>query len=188
MLSTIAVNLPPPKVSVIIAGLTSLSECDNLELLANLASPTLYPLVFSWSISFITIGILTPPQTIIAAKNYFLTYSNFSALKPVSIASSFYRKDTTINVTLLAKAANQDSDIVSQTVIINILGDIPKVKFSSKSQAVSDLQGDAKSVLAMQIANKRCARSSRRMLQSDSGSDNLIPISTDFPSLFRDEH
>ena len=101
-------------------------------------------------------------------------------MKPVSIASSYYRKDTTINVTLLAKAANQDSDVVSQTVIVNILGDIPKVKFSSKSQAVSDLQGDAKSVLAMQIANKRCARStSRRRLQSDS-SDNLIPISTDF--------
>ena len=81
---------------------------------------------------------------------------------------------------MLAKAANQDSDVVSQTVIVNILGDIPKVKFSSKSQAVSDLQGDTASVLAMQIANKRCARSSSlRRLQSDSG-DNLIPISTDF--------
>ena len=118
-------------------------------------------------------------KAISAANNYFLTYSSFSDLKPVSVPSLYYQKDCTLNVTLLAKAANTVSDIVSKTVIVNILGDIPKIKFASKSQAITSLPGDSKSVLAIQIANKRCQKvPSQRRLLPDNG--NLIPISTQF--------
>ena len=172
-----AIILPPPKMSVVIAGLTMLSECDNLELLANLASRSLYPLVFSWNISFIAVGKTMTKQAISEANNYFLTYSNFSDLKPVSVPRTYYKKDCTLNVTLLAKAANTASDIVSKTVIVNIVGDIPKIKFASKSQAITTLPGDSKSVLALQNANKRCQKvpPQRRLLPDDV---NLIPIST----------
>ena len=170
---------PPPKMTVVIAGLTSLSECDNLELLANLASATLYPLVFAWNISFITVGKLITPKALTAANNVFLTYSTFGDLKPISIASTYYRSGSSINVTLLAKASPRGTEIASQTVVVNIVADIPKIKFSSKSQAVTELPGNSKSVLALQIANKRCTRNSRRLLQSDS-SGGLIPIGIKF--------
>ena len=164
--TTIAVTLPPPKMSVVIAGLTMISECDNLELLANLASPSLYPLTFAWNISFITVGKLISSQALATANNYFLTYSTFGSLKPITIPSTYYRRDSILNVTLLATGATVVTDVISKSVIVNILGDIPKIKFSSKSQAVTTLPSTQKSVLALQIANKRCTRSSRRLLQS----------------------
>ena len=177
--TTINVTLPPPKMTVVIAGLTTISECDNLELLANLAGPSLYPLIYAWSISFIVTGSLMSSQDIATANEYFQIYNNFSVLRPVSIPITYYRKDCVINVTLLATAATQDSDTVSQTVIVNIVGDIPKIKFGSKSQEVSELPGDQKSILSLQIANKRCQRdNSSRRLQSDD--NNLIPISVNF--------
>ena len=177
--TTMAVTLPPPKMVVVVAGLTTISECDNLELLANLAGPSLYPLVYAWNITFVTIGSLMSRQDVATANQYFQTYNNYSALRPVSIPSAYYRKDCVINVTLLAIAATASSDVVSQTVIVNILGDIPKVKFSSKSQSVSELPGDQKSILPIQIANKRCQRdNSSRRLQS--AEDDLIPISVNF--------
>ena len=50
------------------------------------------------------------------------------------------------------------SDTASYSVVVNIVGDIPKIKFSIKSQAVTGLPGDQKTVVAMQIANKRCVK------------------------------
>ena len=177
--TTVPVTLPPPKMSVVIAGLTMISECDTLELLANLASPSLYPLNFAWNISFITVGKLISTQALAAANNYFQTYSTFGGLTPITISSSYYRRDSTLNVTLLATGATVVTDVISKSVIVNIMGDIPKIKFSSKSQAVTTLPSDQKSVLALQIANKRCTRASRRLLQSDNGG-SLIPISITF--------
>ena len=93
---------------MIIAGLTTISECDNLELLANLASPVPFPLIFAWNVSFITVGKTMSAQALTATNNYFKTYSAFGALQPLTIASSYFVKDSSLNVTLLAKAASLD--------------------------------------------------------------------------------
>ena len=178
--ATVPIVLPHLQLNMIIAGLTMISECDNLELLANIASPIPFPLVFAWNISFITVGQAMSAQALNATNNYFKAFSVFGTLKPLTIASSYYVKDSSLNVTLFAKAASGDSDTASTWVIVNIVGDIPKIKFSIKSQAVTGLPGYQRTVLSIQIANKRCIKTtSRRMLQSASTS-SLIPISIKF--------
>ena len=175
--TTVPIVVPHVQISVVIAGLTQISECDNLELLANLASPIPFPLIFAWNVSFITVGQTMTEQALNATNNYFKTYAAFGPLGPLTIASSYFVKGSSLNVTLLAKATSLDSDTATYTVVVNIVGDIPKIKFATKSQAVTTLQGNQKTVLAQQIANKRCVKSgSRRMLQS-SLNPGLIPIS-----------
>ena len=121
--ATVPVVVPHVQINVIIAGLTTISECDNLELLANLASPIPFPLIFAWNVSFITVGQTMSAKALTATKNYFKAYSTFGPLQPLTISSSNFVKDSSLNVTLLAKAASLDSDTASYSVIVNIVGD-----------------------------------------------------------------
>ena len=159
-----------------ITGLTRISECDNVELLAVLKSYSMYPLIFMWNISFITIGPDMTQNQINNANNFFLSYSNFDVLRPVSIPSSYFTKDCVLNFTLLAKYQNLVSAPAAISVTVYIVDDIPKIKFTSKSQYVQQYPGDQKNTLTIQIANVACVKNP---VSSSSGS-TLMPIKIDF--------
>lgn len=128
-----------------------------------------------WNISFITIGPDMTQNLTNAANNFFASYRKFAALQPVSIPSSYFTKGCVFNVTLIAKYQSYVSAPASITILAKIVGDIPKIKFASKSQYIQQYPGNVKTTLTMQIANTVCKKNA-----AASSSATLMPIKIAF--------
>jgi len=151
---TIALKTPELSVGISIKGLASVSECGSIELMAVLTNSTLYPLVFMWEI---TTNAKYDAATKTEAEALFDTFGTYSENRAITIPSKFLKKGTSFTITLKTKAANVNSRIIETQKNVEILGNVPKIKFTSKSSFVVELEGNKNSVLPVEVDTLKCA-------------------------------
>jgi len=136
-----------------VTGLTSVSECDNVNLFGTLVSPTLYELNSKWNLTYIpplTGSLLEEANTLLAP------FSQFAERSSISIPNKLLKHGTKIYVTLIAKSAKFISKEINATTIVNVLDSAPRIMFTQKSQFVIELDGSKVSTLPLLIENKYC--------------------------------
>jgi len=169
--TTMQIRLPQLDTSFKITGITAVSECDTVNLFGTIVSPTLYPLLLKWDFQFepaLTEPLLTEANT------YFVQYKEFGAISSVSIPSKLLNRGSKISVSLSAKASNFDSNIVSTSTVVNVFSDIPKIKFTSKSQFVVELDGNKSTPIPFLIDNIKC------VTNDQNAAAELVPIDVTF--------
>jgi len=169
--TTLQIKLPPLDATLKITGITAVSECDTVNLFGTIVTPTLYPLSLKWEVTFEP--ALTEP-ILSEANTYFTPLKEFGKISSISIPSKMLKRGSKITATLSAKAANFDSNIISASTTINIFGDIPKIKFTSKSQFVVEVNGNKSTPVPMLIDNTKC------VLGDQNAPTELIPIDVTF--------
>jgi len=173
--TTTTVKMPPLNVTLQIKGITAVSACDNVELFGSSLTPTLYPLQFAWEIAY------QPAVTGKLASEsgaYFSSYKQFSETSTLTIPSRLLKYGNDIQVTLKAKAASEQSASgeVKTSTMIKIFGSMPKIKFSSKSASVLELDGNKSNSVPLQIDTSQCGADST----GDEGANVLIPVEISF--------
>jgi len=169
--ATVSIKMPPLDATLKINGITSVSECDTLNLFGTVATQTLYQLILKWDLIFepnLSESLLSELNTLLEP------YAEFGKLSSISIPSKFLKQGSKITVTLSARAANVESKIISTSTIANVFGNIPKVLFTSKSQYIVELNGNKLTSLPILIDNSRCVQDNLN------STTNLIPIDLSF--------
>jgi len=169
---TLSIKLPPVNATLKINGISAVSECDTVELFGTIVTPSLYPLALKWEVKFdppLTEPRLSEANTLLAPLNV------FGKISAISIPSKVLKQGSKINVTLSAKAASFDSNIIATSTVVNVFGNIPKIKFTSKSQFVVELNGNKSTSIPILIDNAKCAEGG-----SDTSTAELIPIDVSF--------
>jgi len=169
--TTISIKMPPLDATLKINGISAVSACDTVNLFGTIVTPTLYPLSLKWDVEFspaLTEPLLTEANTLLAP------FKEFGKSSALSIPSKMLKQGSQIMVTLSAKAANFESKIISTSTVVNVFGNIPKIKFTSKSQFVVELNGNKSTSIPILIDNSKCTSG------DDSSSAELIPIEVSF--------
>jgi len=147
------VLLPTFDAALKITGLTSLSECDTVNLFGTLVSPTLYELDSKWNVTYV------PPlngSLAQEAAEFLKPFSQFAERSSISIPNKLLKRGTKLNVTLIAKSSKFISKEINATTIVTIHDSSPKIMFTQKSQFIIELDGSKVSTLPLLIENKKC--------------------------------
>jgi len=161
----LTIQLPSFEASLIINGISAVSECDTIELFGVVASPTLYPLSFKWDIHYdrnLTGDLKTE------ADKYFAPFQAFSQISAMQIPSKFISRGLTISITLTAMYAKFTNLVRIANKVVKVYENIPNIRFTSKSDFVLNLIGDKSTRVPLLISNFKC------------GSNELIPTLTKF--------
>jgi len=152
--TTIKIDTIPLGTEIIINGLNSYSECDSIDVFAITTKPVIYPLAFKWNIEY-TENLQSSFKE--SFDNYFSQFtSDFSKNSALTIPYQFLKKGNSLKITAYAKSANTNSNILSATKEIKILGNVPKVKLMAKSKSFIQLEGNKRTNLPLQIDNVKC--------------------------------
>jgi len=169
--TTITVRLPVLDSTIKINCISFVSECDTLNLFGTVVTPTLYPLTFKWEVSFSP----SLDQSLLTEVNDLLNQnSEFGNTNAITIPSKMLKRGAKITVTLSAKAANFESKIISTSTVVNVFGNIPKIKFTSKSQYVLEINGDKSTFIPMLVDNTKCFGNAANIF------NEFIPIDVSF--------
>ena len=163
--------MPNFTVQIAVMGLTKLSECDNIELTAVLLQSILFPVEYSWNISFSENSPYMSQAQIDTANEYFQQFSDWAIEVGVTLPSALFAKDCELSVTLYSRLINSTGTPISVTETITILADIPKAKFTNKATGVQELSGDMPTDIPILIGNKQCTKTanttnSSRLMQT----------------------
>ena len=129
--------MPSALFQVSIQGLKTISECANIELSAALVSTSLYPIYFSWDISFSTVGANMTDSILASAKEYFKTYLDFTTASIISIPEKYYTSGSELKVVLTAQT-REGLGKTSTSTTVKIVESFPSAKFACKTQAVQN--------------------------------------------------
>jgi len=159
------IQLPAFEASLVVNGISAVSECDTIELFGVVASPTLYPLSFKWDINY---DKNLTGDLKIEADNYFAPFKKFSQVSALQIPQKYTSRGLTISVTLTAMYARFSNLVRVANKVVKVYENIPNIRFTSKSDFVLNLVGDNPTRIPLLISNFKC------------GSKELIPTVTKF--------
>ena len=154
--------------------MTTVSECDNIQLKATLLSQCIYPIQFKWNITFSTLGPGFSASQQEEALNYFQTFSTYSSITDINIPSKYFVKNSVLNVILTAETTS-NMGLTTTSTQVTIQANLPTIKFTEKSPNTAEFPSDSPTIVAFEVVNKKCTGSSR-LLQSSS----IIPVKVDF--------
>ena len=151
-----------PKISIKISidGMTTVSECDNIQLKVILLSQCIYPIQFKWNITFSTLGPGFSASQQEEALNYFLTFSDYSSITAINIPSKYYVKNSVLNVILSAQTTS-GLGLTTTSTQVTIKDNFPTIKFTEKLQTTAEFPSDNQTIVAFEVANRKCTDSSR---------------------------
>jgi len=171
---TVKIDMPPLEATIEIKGISSVSECGTVELFGAVTTPTIFPLIFKWQVSYNP----TPPETLLNELNLYLEpFKSYSQNSTLTIPSRLLLKNTKISVTLYAKAANFDSNEISANKEIEIFDNIPRLTFTSKPMFALELNGNKSNSIPFQLDNFRCPDKNNNEKEPDLTS---IPVDIGF--------
>jgi len=151
--TTIQVEKPNVTIDIDLQGLSSVSECDNIDVFAILKAKSLYRLIFRWEVTY---SLPSEDPISIKAKDYFDKYRRYSSFSSITIPSTLIRKNLTIAVKIISKAADVYSEEKVFTKVINVHASVPKIKFLSKAAYILELDGTKLTNVPFEIDNSRC--------------------------------
>ena len=148
--------------------------CDNIQLNAKLLSQCIYPIQYKWDITFSNVGTGFTSSQQQDALDYFKTFSTYSSIAALNIPSNYFTKDSVLNVKLSAQTAS-GLGVTTTSTQVTVMGNLPSIRFTERSQGITEFSSDSPTIIAFDVINKKCAESSR-LLQSSS----VLPITVDF--------
>eukprot|EP01022_Parablepharisma_sp_SALTPOND_P022581 TRINITY_DN45_c0_g1_i1.p1 TRINITY_DN45_c0_g1~~TRINITY_DN45_c0_g1_i1.p1 ORF type:complete len:2028 (-),score=149.77 TRINITY_DN45_c0_g1_i1:98-5482(-) len=149
--TVIKISVPSLETIIKITGITSVTERDTVDLFGVMTTPTLYPLVFKWDL------VHDPPLSETLAEEateYFAQFKNYSRANALTIPTKFLISGSRITVSLTAKAAEFVSNLINTTSMVTVFDDVPKIKYTSKSQLVLEMDGSKSNRIPFQIENE----------------------------------
>eukprot|EP01022_Parablepharisma_sp_SALTPOND_P023301 TRINITY_DN489_c0_g1_i2.p1 TRINITY_DN489_c0_g1~~TRINITY_DN489_c0_g1_i2.p1 ORF type:complete len:3581 (+),score=247.31 TRINITY_DN489_c0_g1_i2:188-10930(+) len=157
---TVEVELPKFEPVIRITGVTTVSQCDSAEFFAVVVTPSLYPIMFKWKVAFTS----TLSDTLASeAEEYFGKFAEFSTKTAITIPNKFLVQGGKVNITLEAKASKFESEHILAKTVVNILAEVPKVKFAAKSQNVLELDGSKSNYISLQVSSRKCGDAAELM-------------------------
>ena len=152
--------MPNFTIEAAIMGLTTLSECDNVELTAVLLEPLLHPVEYKWEVTFASTGSSMTQEKIDAANEYFAQFTQYTTEVGLTMPYSLFAKECVLNVILYARVQESSGEPTPTSVQVKILESVPKAKFSNKASGMQEVAGDMPTAIPIIIGNSLCGESS----------------------------
>lgn len=172
--STVKIDYMQSDIEIGIAGLSSVSECNSINLFIVANKAILYPVSFKWNVEYIGDFQQNYKDEF---DNYLEPFTiTYSTNRTLIIPQKFLRKNSTLRVTAYAKAVNSNfTTVVSNMKEIRIYENIPKIKFAIKSKSILELKGDIKMSIPIQVDNAKCQET-----KYENENSFIIPLSITF--------
>jgi len=151
--TTVKLAMPAMDATIKISSLNGVSVCDTLQFFGVIVSPTIYPLNFKWQITY---DPPLPDYLESDAKSYFAPYAEYTKNSALPVPSRFLKAGTKITATISAMHEKFSNLVISASKTVTVYASIPKVKFTSKSAYILELDGSRSNRIPLLIDNVNC--------------------------------